>query len=161
MLQPATKADFNYFYELYMHPSINPFLLYELMDADEFLPIFEDLLAQKVLYIFLDDATKVAVGMCKLVPQKHRNTHCIYIGGIAVCPNQMGKGYAKQLFLEIIDHCKKRDFKRLELSVATTNTKAIQLYKSVGFEKEGTLRNFTFLKSKNTFIDEDLMSLLL
>jgi RimJ/RimL family protein N-acetyltransferase len=63
--------------------------------------------------------------------------------------------------LEIIDFCKKNTVLRIELSVAVQNKKAIQLYESVGFTKEGVLKNYTYLKSKNQFIDEVLMSNLL
>ncbi|RTY87795.1 GNAT family N-acetyltransferase [Flavobacterium sp. RSP15] len=62
------------------------------------------------------------------------------------------------MMLEIINICKIKSVSRVELSVDTHNLKAIKLYKSVGFTKEGILKNYTFLKSKNKFIDEQIMS---
>ena len=52
MIRIAQPADFDFIYELYMHPQVNPFLLYEPMERESFKPIFEDLLerAVKLLY---------------------------------------------------------------------------------------------------------------
>ena len=51
MIRKATAADFNYLYKLYMHPQVNPFLLYEMMDANSFKPIFDELLSKGVKYV--------------------------------------------------------------------------------------------------------------
>ena len=44
----AIATDFDFFYSLYMHQQVNPFLLYEVMEKDMFKPIFNDLLQQQV-----------------------------------------------------------------------------------------------------------------
>jgi len=61
---------------------------------------------------------------------------------------------------EIIDHVKEKMFLRIELSVASVNGKAIRLYEKAGFVKEGVLKNFTYLKSENKFLDEVMMAYL-
>jgi L-phenylalanine/L-methionine N-acetyltransferase len=77
MTRPATVADFAFFYRLYMHPQINPFLLYEPMSEAEFEPIFADLLERKVLYVFEDEGKNT--GMFKLEPNRTaRLTSCIW-----------------------------------------------------------------------------------
>ena len=126
------------------------------MDSEIFLPIFRDLIDNEVLYLFKIDSE--IIGMCKLVRQKYRNEHIMYLGGVAINPNYFGKGFGTKMMLEVIDFCKTKSISRIELSVDTKNKKAIQLYESVGFEKEGILRNYTFLKSKNKYIDEQIMS---
>lgn len=141
-----------------MNPEVNPYLLYEMMDAETFRPIFDDLLKNEVLYLYIDGAE--TLGMCKLIRQKHRNEHIAYLGGVAIHPNHFGKGFGRKMMLEIIDFSKNNSVLRIELSVAVHNEKAIQLYESVGFNKEGVLKNFTYLKSKNQFIDEVVMSYL-
>ena len=35
-----------------MHPEVNPFLLYEIMDSESFKPIFNDLLKEEILYLY-------------------------------------------------------------------------------------------------------------
>jgi putative acetyltransferase len=82
----------------------------------------------------------------------------MYLGGVAIQPEYFGKGCGKKMMLEIIDFCKNKSVSRIELSVDTNNEKAIKLYESVGFLKEGILKNYTFLKSKNKYIDEQIMS---
>lgn len=156
MLKKATQNDFDFIYTLYMHPQINPFLLYEMMDADLFKPIFKELLSKNVLYIF--EIEGEAAGMSKLVPQLYRNAHIVYLGGVAVHPSFSGKGFGLLMLKEIIEHAKQSGFLRIELSVASVNEKAIRLYEKAGFKREGLLRNFTFLKSENKFLDEVMMS---
>ena len=158
-LQPATINDFNFFYSLYMHPHINPYLLYEIMDETSFKPIFENLLQEKVLFKFtngIDD-----LGMCKLLLHKHRDAHKLYIGGFAIDTKQAGKNYGCTMMQEIILFAKENNRSRVELTVSVENEKAIALYKKCGFELEGTLKKFTHLKSENRFVDEYMMCLIL
>jgi putative acetyltransferase len=159
MLERVKAEDLSYIYELYMHPEVNPYLLYEMMSLDAFRPIFDDLIKDEVLYLYKEDSE--TLGMCKLIRQKHRNEHILYLGGVAIHPEHFGKGFGRKMMYEIIDFCKMNAVLRIELSVAVHNKKAIQLYESVGFTKEGVLKNYTYLKSKNEFIDEILMSNLL
>lgn len=158
MIRKATNNDFDFMYNLYMHPAINPFLLYEVMDKKSFLPIYTDLLQKNVLYVFSDGIADA--GMFKLVPQLYRNSHIVYLGGVAVHPSFAGKGYGYKMMQEILHFVKEQDFLRIELSVATFNEKAIHLYEKSGFEKEGVLRKFTCLKSEKRYIDEVLMAYL-
>lgn len=159
MIRKATSDDFNFMYELYMHPAINPFLLYEMMDKELFQPIYADLFQKAVLYVFSDSVADA--GMFKLVPQLYRNSHIVYLGGVAVHPSFAGRGYGYKMMQEILDFVKNQGFLRIELSVASFNEKAIRLYEKSGFEKEGVLRKFTYLKSEGRYIDEVLMSYLI
>jgi RimJ/RimL family protein N-acetyltransferase len=158
MIRKATVKDIEFFYYLYMHPQVNPFLLYEKMELGEFKLVFNELLAGGVLYLFIQD--DVPAGMFKLVPQQYRNSHIVYLGGLAIDPVQAGKGLGLIMMEAIKAYAKAAGFRRIELSVAAINEKAINLYLKAGFEKEGVLRNFTFLKSQNRFLDEVMMSYL-
>jgi RimJ/RimL family protein N-acetyltransferase len=159
MLRKATQADFNFMFYLYMHPQVNPFLLYEVMTAENLQLVFDELEKRGVLYIF-EDAGE-AVGMCKLVPQHYRNNHIVYLGGLAIDPEKSGKGYGLQMMKEIINYAKQHGFLRIELTVATQNLKAIQLYLKAGFHHEGILKKYTYLKSKDQYIDEAVMAYLI
>ena len=156
MIRKATVSDFDFIYGMYMHPQINPFLLYEMMDAETFKPIFDELFSRNVLYIFEDN--NEAVGMFKLVPLLYRNAHIAYLGGLAIHPSFSGKGHGLAMLNEITAYAKQQGFLRVELSVATINEKAIRLYEKAGFVKEGIFRKFTYLKSENRFLDEVVMS---
>lgn len=159
MLEKGKLDDFYYIYNLYMHPEVNPYLLYEMMEEETFRPIFEDLIKEEILFLYKNGQENI--GMCKLIRQKYRNEHIIYLGGLAIYPDYFGKGFGKKMMQEIITFCKNKGVSRIELSVAVHNEKAIQLYEYVGFTKEGVLKNYTYLKSKDQFIDEILMSNLL
>jgi L-phenylalanine/L-methionine N-acetyltransferase len=156
MIRNITEADFSFVYSLYMHPSTNPFLLYETMPAEAFKPIFESLLSQQIIYVF--SVNGLDVGMFKLIQLQHRSDHINYLGGVAIDPSQAGKGYGSAMVAGIIDLGRQRGLKRIELSTATTNARAIQLYEKHGFAFEGILRNYTHLKSENRYIDEQIMS---
>ena len=158
MIRLATKEDFNFIYGCYMHPQVNPYLLYEDMDAESFLPIFDNLILQSVKYIYATDNKNV--GMFKLIPLQHRNHHIAYLGGLAIHPSFAGKGEGRKMLEAIIKLICSNGFLRIELSVAATNRKAIQLYEKLGYEKEGVLGKFTHLKSEGRFIDEVMMALI-
>lgn len=156
MLRPAEAEDLHYFYRLYMHPSINPYLLYDPMPLDAFTPIFEELLSKQVLYVFLVEGQ--AAGMCKLIPQQYRNAHMAYLGGVAIDPDFAGRGYGQQMLEEVLQWARERQLRRVELSAAVSNERAIRLYEKVGFQREGILRQYTWFRPDNRFIDEVLMS---
>lgn len=158
MIQQATSNDLTFFYDLYMHPEVNPFLLYEKMDVASFEPIFHELVDNHLLYIF--KVQNEPVGMFKFIPLKHRNLHIAYLGGLAIDPQHNGRGYGALMMQEIIDLGKSRGFLRIELSTAVSNTRAIHLYEKCGFKKEGVLQKYTYLKSENRFVDEVMMAYL-
>ena len=155
----AEASDFDFIYRLYMHPVINPWLLYEMMEETEFRPIFEELVAKKCLFVYYEGTEMI--GMFKLVPQKYRNSHIIYLGGIGIHPDYWGKGYGSKMLKEVVELIKTMGYSRVELTVATVNAQAIRTYEKVGFTNEGTLEKYTYLKSENRFIDEQVMALML
>lgn len=158
MIRKATPADFHFLYYLYMHPQVNPFLLYEYMQQEDFHAVFDELQHKEVLYIFEEQGDDV--GMFKLIPQQFRNAHIAYLGGVAVDPGQSGKGLGLKMMEEIKTYARQNGFLRIELTVATSNEKAIQLYVKAGFHHEGVLKKYTYLKSKDHYIDEAVMAFL-
>lgn len=160
MIRLANPHDFNFIYNLYMHPQINPFLLYEIMDSESFKPIYDALLQQGVKYIYSSDNYQ-NTGMFKFIPLQYRTDHIAYLGGLAIAPDFSGKGEGSRMLNEIIAMAGQLGFLRIELSVAVANVKAIQLYEKNGFQKEGVLRKYSHLKSEHRFMDEILMSFLI
>lgn len=158
MVRHATTEDFDFIHGLYFHPHINPYLLYEMTESDNFKPIFADLLSKQIVYVFENDGKKI--GMFKLYTHTYRSSHIAYLGGVAVHPDFGGKGFGQQMFKEMLELAEKRGVLRLELSTATTNETAIRLYEKMGFQREGVMRNYTFLKSENRFLDEMMMAYL-
>jgi putative acetyltransferase len=48
----------------------------------------------------------------------------------------------------------------MELTVATSNDRAISVYERVGFRFEGVLRDYSYLASEDRYIDEQVMGLI-
>jgi L-phenylalanine/L-methionine N-acetyltransferase len=159
MVRQATLNDFDFIYSLYFHPQVNPYLLYEMMDKPTFQPIYEELISKKIKFIYEENGQ--TVGMFKLYAHTYRAAHIGYLGGLAVHPDFSGQGFGAKMMTEILDLSKEKGFLRIELSTATTNTRAIALYEKLGFEREGVLKKYTHLKSENRFLDELMMSYLL
>ena len=158
MIRVVQKEDFDFIYALYMHPEVNPFLLYEFMDASSFEPEFRQLQERSVLYIFEHEGKDA--GMFKLIPYTHRADHIAYLGGLAIHPDHHGKGLGVKMMEEIIAFGKTKNLLRIELSVAVHNAKAIRLYEQAGFEREGVLRKYTHMKKEKIFLDELMMAYL-
>ena len=158
MIRIAFEEDLDFIYGLYMHPEVNPFILYEPMDKNEFEPIYNDLVAKRIKYIYSDNDADI--GMFKLIPLTYRTSHIVYLGGLAVHPDYKGRGYGKKMMNEIIEFVGRQGFLRIELSVAEINTTAISLYEKSGFTKEGLLKKFSHLKKDQRFMDEFLMAYL-
>lgn len=157
MHRKVTQNDLQFIHDLYMHPRVNPYLLYEPMNVEEFKPIFDKLLESEVKYIFMDKNSS-SIGMFKLFPWTYRASHIAYLGGLAIHPAFAGKGFGRKMMQEIIDLANQQGYKRIELSVATENLRAIKLYKKVGFQEEGIMKKYTYLKGEDRFLDELLMS---
>lgn len=158
MIRNISTNDFDLIYSLYMHPQINPYLLYEVMDKDFFEPIFNELLDKDIIYVY--EENDIEIGMFKLIRLQHRSSHIAYLGGLAIHPGFGGKGYGKKMLEEIIELGRQMNLLRIELSAAAINDKAIGLYEKVGFVKEGILKKYTWLKSENRFLDEVMMAYL-
>jgi L-phenylalanine/L-methionine N-acetyltransferase len=158
MIRKATQTDFDFIYDLHVHPQVNRFLLYEIMSPEEFKGIFNELLDQDILYVYEEDG--ILIGMFKLMPKLHRCSHIADLGGIAVHPSFSGKGYAQRMLHQIILLGKEKGVLRLELGVSTINTKAIHIYEKAGFQKEGFLKKYIYLKNENLFLDDILMAYL-
>jgi len=156
MIRKATPDDFNFIYELHMHPGVNRFLFYEIMSAEEFKTIFNELLLEEVLYVFEED--NIPKGMFKFIPKQHRSSHIVSLGGVAIHPSFSGKGCGQRMLDEIILLGKERAFIRMELGVSTINTKAIHLYQKAGFKKEGVVKKYIYLKTEDLFLDDILMA---
>ena len=107
------------------------------------------------LYVFEVDG--LPVGMFKLQPMRYRNSHIVYLGGVAIDSAYKGKGHGSKMISESVSVAAQMGFTRMELTVATMNEKAIRLYEQHGFQKEGVLKNYSFLKDEGVYLDEWVM----
>jgi len=78
--------------------------------------------------------------------------------GITVQKKHWRSGIGKLLIEKVIDWCKDKGVEQLELEVVSDNERAVELYKSQGFVKHGTMKN-AIKYADNTYADEDIMIL--
>lgn len=93
---------------------------------------------QKVLGVF-DQDIMIGFGFIKFSIKGSMKNIC----NLGIVINQMyqSKGYGKKLSGFMIDWAKKNNFKKIWLTVYSDNTKALKLYKSLGFQIEGLFMN--------------------
>jgi len=111
---------------------------------------------QVVLGACADDDFIGMAGLAQL--EAHKNRHKARLWGVYVKPEWRRKGVARVLVSELIQRARSTSgVEQITLSVATTQTAAIQLYLSLGFEVYG--RASRALKVGDHNVDEELMVL--
>jgi ribosomal protein S18 acetylase RimI-like enzyme len=65
-----------------------------------------------------------------------------YIFGFAMLPEYRGRGFGHQVLARLVADLLADGHKHISLEVATSNDRALELYKSTGFETEATLDYF-------------------
>ncbi|KTD59286.1 GNAT family N-acetyltransferase [Legionella shakespearei] len=88
--------------------------------------------------------------------RNNRKSHVATIG-IGILESYSSQGIANQLFIEMIDHAKRNNLRRIEGHVAQSNYKSIALTQKFGFITEGIKRNA--IKINDAYEDEHLMVL--
>ena len=91
------------------------------------------------------------------IPLK-RVKHRVHIV-VGVLKKESGKGIGTKLFEKLIKWAKNNEISRLELTVMKHNERAINLYKKIGFEIEGTKKNSLIIDEN--FVDEYYMGMIL
>lgn len=99
------------------------------------------------------------VGWCDISPQScpslaHRGDL-----GMGIHPDYRRRGLGRQLLQAALDAARTFGLERIELAVLTNNTPAVALYRSMGFEIEGTIRHAQ--KLDEGYGDDYLMALFL
>ena len=78
--------------------------------------------------------------------------------GMAILESEWGQGLGKKILTELIKFAKEAGYEFLELEVASTNRKAIELYKKLGFSASGE-RPCSLKLRNGEYYDELLMIL--
>ncbi len=68
--------------------------------------------------------------------------------GLGIVKEFRGQGIGSQLLLQSLKHAKEIGLEKVELSVYTSNTAAIKLYKKFGFNEIGVIKNYRKLNDK-------------
>ena len=93
--------------------------------------IYGKMRAEAIL-IAVDTQSKHPVGFCSLL-QHWVDTEAAFIGLLGVSPEAIGKKVGKRLLLEAMSIAMERGFTRVDLYTWAGNTRAVPLYKKIGF----------------------------
>ena len=99
------------------------------------------------------------VGHAVLIPMALAATRHIVRLTIVVHPGHQGRGIGKRLLTSLIEWARAAPgVRKIELNVRSTNTRAIGLYRSLGFEEQGRQLQRICI-DEQTFIDDLEMGL--
>jgi ribosomal protein S18 acetylase RimI-like enzyme len=156
MERKATIKDIDKIYEIYMDRVNNPFMTFEVMAKEDFLPIFEEMLKDDDLYVY--EINNMVASTYRIQYKGYRMSHIAYFGGFAMHPEYRGKGLGKKIMQEIMGRLKNEGIKRLELFVVCDNERAINFYKKLGFLIEGRMKYFLKRDNSSDYLDELVMA---
>lgn len=103
------------------------------------------------------DASGAVVGWCDV--ERHGREGFRHAGrlGIGIVAEARGRGLGRRLMTEAIDAARRNGMERIELEVFASNTRAVALYESLGFAREGLKRRAR--KLDGAYDDDLLMAL--
>lgn len=159
MFRTVNENDFALVYEFYTDDTIKPYMDWEQSSQDDFCEYFQRLASRDEFLLFEENGT--AVGILTVTRGKWRTQHVASIGSLAVHASHRGKGVATRMLTLLIDRLRGRGIRRLELLVESDNPVARRLYEKLGFQMEGTLREYFHRVGEPHPIDEYVMSKLL
>lgn len=90
-------------------------------------------------------ANQMLVGLLSVYLNDKVN-HLGYINNVSITKDYMGKGIATTLLNLCVEHAEQYNFKEINLEVAKNNTRAIQLYKNIGFYDVENKGDFLLMK---------------
>lgn len=105
------------------------------------------------------DAAGEVVGWCDI--ERYGREGFAHGGrlGIGMLPQARGRGLGRRLMTDAIEAAWRQGMERIELEVFASNTRAIALYESLGFAREGLKRHARKLDGE--YDDDVIMALLL
>ena len=159
MFRVITKNDFDSVYDIYMNDSVNPFMSWEKVSKQDFEVCFDDLLSRDEFLAFEEDGN--LLGLVTVIRGKWRKKHVASLGSLAVSPSHQNKGVGRRMMSLLIDRLRDEGIRRLELTVDSDNLAAIHLYRKLGFQQEGILREYFKRVGHPEAIDDYVMSKLL
>ncbi|UJR08924.1 hypothetical protein I4U23_013176 [Adineta vaga] len=160
MLRLGTNEDFDALYPIYMHSTVNPYLSFEIMNKEDFLPIFQELIESDKLYIYEDVNGQVAA-TCIVAQQTRRCAHTVCLSTLATNPNCQRQGIGTKFVRELIDEIRKdKRIKRIELFAEADNEIGVNFYKKLGFQVEACLKNSFKRACEDHYVDELVLAML-
>ncbi len=109
----------------------------------------------RITLVALVDNQIIGTSTVSAANSKNRFKHRASVG-VAIQREFWGFGIGTMLMFKGIEWCKSNGLEQLELEVVTTNERAVNMYKSLGFEVYGTTRH-AMKYSDGSYADEHFM----
>jgi putative acetyltransferase len=158
-LRPARSEDEDVVYDIYMHPSVVPFLGFDPMPRGDFRMVFRQLMDNDSLHVV--EMNGQVAGFVKFNRQHGRAAHVATLGPLAISPSYHGSGLAGTMVRDAIDMLSTDGVTRVELLVEADNPRGLAFYRKLGFEYEGTMRQAYRRASDSAYVDEFVLAKLL
>lgn len=160
MLRLGSEKDFDALYPIYMHPTINPYLSFEIVSKEEFAPIFDKLLQAGTLYVYENTDAQV-LATCIVRRSIRRCAHVVCLTTLATNPDFARQGVGTKFVRALIDEIRKNEeIKRIELYAEADNEIALKFYAKLGFQEEGRLKKYFKRATDDHFVDELVLAIL-
>jgi RimJ/RimL family protein N-acetyltransferase len=159
LVRGATENDFGEIYRLFMHPSTNPYLAFDIVAQEDFLPTYKKLLGDGDFVVVL--LREKIIGMYHLFYKEYRQSDSVYLATLVIDPEISGRGFGRITLQHIIQSMINQNKNRIELDVSTHNKPAIRFYQKAGFVIEGTIRQSYKIAQLPGYYDDYRMAMLL
>jgi putative acetyltransferase len=154
LIRKAEGKDFNKVAEMYFSTKSNRFLYYDPTNKDDFKKAWKKMLRRKYSYVCTKRGD--VVGFMTCVRKTGQEKHIAYIGPVVVKPGKTGEGIGGEMMDFLLQKLKYSSrFKRIELVVNSDNSRAIEFFRSYGFEMEAVLKKHT--ERDGEYFDDFLM----
>lgn len=159
MRRLARPDDIERVFAIYSHPQVVPYLTYEPMDLASFVPIYEELLRSGSFWVW--EVEGAITGFYRATRYPGRVQHVLLLGTLAVDPARHGQGIGRAMIGDALERFRADGIRRVELYAESDNEQALSFYQRLGFEIEGTLRDFYKRAGQSHYVDEHVLGLLL
>ncbi|AKG03496.1 spermidine acetyltransferase [Salimicrobium jeotgali] len=157
-LRPLEKDDVPFMHKLYNKKEIMDFWFTEAhFPKDRITTGFEERKEPGKHRLFVICKDEMSIGLTGLydIEPVHRNTEF----GIMIDPVHQGNGHAGEVTKMMVDYAfRTLNLHKIHLIVATENEKAVHIYKKIGFEIEGEMKEHYFINGE--YRDAYMMAIL-
>lgn len=138
---------------------VNPYLSFEIMDKESFLPIFTKMITVGTLFIYENNDGEL-IGTCITKKFDRRCSHIIQITTLATNPKFFRQGFGSQFIRALISQLRQdSNIKRIELYAESDNESALKFYQKLGFSIEGCLKKYYKRATEDNYVDELILAM--
>ena len=163
--RPATVDDFAALHRLYnLEREVNHQIGWDATDEAGFRAIFDEMIASGEQFVVCDGGREGGsdggvIGAYRVHRFAHRMRHVAHIASVGLMGAHQGKGIGRRMMEGIIERLRGEGIKRIELTVAGDNPRAMRLYESLGFAREGVFPKYFLRAGEAEYKDEVAMGM--